>query len=828
MRAELPTGTVTFLFTDIEGSTRLLHALGPDAYAEALAEHRRLLRDAFAAHGGVEVDTQGDAFFVAFPTAPGAAAAARAAQQALASGPIRVRMGLHTGAPTPTGEGYVGADVHQGARVAALANGGQVLLTPSTAALLDGEALVDLGTHRLKDFDGATRLHQLGAGQHPPLRSPGTIQLPTPATAFLGREHELFEAVALVLEHDPRVLTILGPGGTGKTRFAIELARLLAEDADGGTLFVPLAPIHDPALMLPRLAEALGAQSGEPASIADRVAGKRTRVILDNLEQLLPDAAGAVAELAAVPGLRLLVTSREGLRIGAETRLDLPPLSALEAAELFLARTRAVGRDLTRTPTVDELCRRLDRLPLAIELAAARTTILAPDALLARLGQRLDVLRGSRDSADRHSTLRATISWSHDLLDAPEQRLFARLAVFAAGCTLESAEAVCEADLTALESLFDKSLVRQRVDALGGDRFWMLETIREYAAERLRSSGELERLRERHARRLLEIAAAADLAEEAQAPPQLRVALAERDDLRAALDWAAEADLEIAAELVLALENFWTVHAPHEGARRVLALLDRADGLPPAQRARALRVLGGTLYMSGDPEQSELHTEESLRIYTELADERGIASTAHRLAIGAVMRGERDTARSLLDQSMTLCQGRFPFIETSNYAVLGRLLLAEGEVEEGTRVTRRGADLARELGWDWWLSGQLGNLLFLALDRGDLEEAERVGREALRLEWEHENRHWALYALTGLARLALERGQLELAGELWGAVEAEGERARYGTWNAARAELAAALLRETSPEFAAGRDRGLGLDLWDAAALALAGDQTVP
>ena len=258
MPRDLPTGTVTFLFTDIEGSTRLLRQLGPDAYAEALAEHRRVLRDAFAAEGGVEVDTQGDAFFVAFPTAAGAVAAAASGQRALAPGPITVRMGLHTGTPTVDSEGYVGIDVHRGARVAALAHGGQVIVSATAAALLGDEPLRDLGRHRLKDFDAPAQLFQLGTSEFPPLRTPGAVDLPTPATHFLGRERELFEAATLWLDREPRVLTIIGPGGTGKTRFSIELARFLAEEADGGTVFVPLAPVRDPALVVPLIADAPG------------------------------------------------------------------------------------------------------------------------------------------------------------------------------------------------------------------------------------------------------------------------------------------------------------------------------------------------------------------------------------------------------------------------------------------------------------------------------------------------------------------------------------------------------------------------------------------
>src|SRR3954466_9459428 len=297
MRQDLPTGTVTFLFTDVEGSTRLLRQFGPERYAEALADHRRVLRNAFVAEGGVEVDTQGDAFFVAFPTATGAAASAGVGQRALASGPIAVRMGLHTGAPTVAAEGYVGIDVHRGARVAALAHGGQVIVSASTAALLEDEPLRDLGRHRLKDFDAPAQLFQLGTREFPPLRTPGAVDLPTPATHFLGRERELFDAASLWLERDPRLLTIIGPGGTGKTRFSIELARFLADEADGGTVFVPLAPVRDAALVVPRIAAALGASEESPAGIATRLGQRQTHVVLDNLEQLLPDAAAPIADL---------------------------------------------------------------------------------------------------------------------------------------------------------------------------------------------------------------------------------------------------------------------------------------------------------------------------------------------------------------------------------------------------------------------------------------------------------------------------------------------------------------------------------------------------
>jgi predicted ATPase len=624
------------------------------------------------------------------------------------------------------------------------------------------------------------------------------------------------------------VLTIVGPGGTGKTRFAIELARLLADHADGGTIFVPLAPVRDPTMVVPTVAQALGASDPSVESAAARVGASKTHLLLDNLEQLLPGSAADLAALVeAAPTLRLFVTSREALRVGAETQFELPPLADEEAVDLFVTRANAVRSGVERSAAVEELCRRLDRLPLALELAAARTKLLAPAALLDRLGQRLDLLKGGRDADPRHATLRATLAWSHDLLDPDEQALFARLSVFAAGATLESAELVCDADPDTLESLLDKSLLRRRTGALGEDRYWMLETIREYAAEQLAAADDEDRLRRLHAERMLEIARAAHLTEDSQSTWNLAAALAERADLRAALDRAEVSEPELALELAVALENFWNAHAPHEGCFRLGRLLEAVD-VSPSLRARALRVYAGASEMAGERERGERLHEEALALARALADERAIASLTHRLAMSALARGDRERARVLADESQALAAGRFPYVEIPNHAVLGQVLVADGEVERGTEVVGRGAELARELGWGWWLAGQLGNLMFLALDRGDLEEAERTGLEALRLEWEQENRHWALYALTGLARVALARGEQEQAGLLWGAVEAESERARYGSWDAARAVVSGALATAAGPEFAVGRAHGRGLDLWDAAAVALDDDQTVP
>jgi predicted ATPase/class 3 adenylate cyclase len=819
VRGDLPTGTVTFLFTDIEGSTRLLHELGPDAYADALAEHRRVLRETFAAHNGVEVDTQGDAFFVAFPTAPGAAEAARGATAALRDDPISVRIGLHTGAPSVTGEGYVGIDVHRGARVAALAHGGQVVLSPTTAALLEGESLRDLGLHRLKDFEGATRLFQLGHDEFPPLRTPGSVELPVSATQFLGREHELFEAVSLVYDRDPRVLTILGPGGTGKTRFAIELARLLAEEAEGGTVFVALAPLRESGLVLSTIAERLGAASGEVGAIASLVGDKRTHLVCDNVEHLLPDAARPPAELAGeVSALRLFITSREALRIQGEHELDLPPLADAEAVVLFCERARAVRPDIQESEAVHRLCERLDRLPLALELAAARAKLLAPDALLDRLGKSLDLLKGTRDADERHATLRATIAWSYDLLRTDEQQLFRRLSVFRGGCTLESAEVVCDADLDTLASLLDKSLVRRRTGRLGEERFWMLETIRDFAVERLEESGEAEDVRRRHVEQMLEIARSAHLSDD-DFPADVSTGLTEQDNFRAAIDWAAEQDPRFGLEFAAELQHLWNAANPEEGARRFEGLLEVATAIPPTLYADVLRVYGGCLDLSGRFEEGEKAVQECRRLYRELGNDRGLATAEHMLAVSAWRREDWERMRELTEHSLTLSRGKFAFIETTGLYLLGQLARVDGDLAHATALTRQSAEMAHEAGWTWWESGQLHALLMLALERGDLDEAEQQGRAALVLERDQQNRLWTLYTIAGLAQVAHARGDLERAGVLWGAAEREAER--LPRWTGERGRRGGPLLDETHPRFAGSFELGRELQLWEVVAIAL-------
>ncbi len=832
-RSDLPTGTVTFLFTDIEGSTRLLHALGTQAYADALARHRALLRQAFRTCGGVEVDTQGDAFFVAFDTAAGAAEAAAAAHTALSEGPVRVRIGLHTGSPQATADGYVGEDVHRGARIAALAHGGQSLVSSTTAALLDDVPVRDLGLHRLKDFEGATRVYQLSAGNHPPLRTPGSVDLPTPATPFVGRQHELLDAVSVVLGQDPRVLTIVGPGGTGKTRFAIELARLLADEARGGTVFVPLASLREANLVLAPVAERLGAGSPDPTGIAARIGEGRTHVVLDNLEQLLPEAAPLLSSLiAAAPSLRLIVTSREALRIQGEAELDLPPLVEDDAVELFLARARAVRAGVTRTHAVDQLCERLDRLPLALELAAARTKLLSPDALLERLASRLDLLKGTRDADHRHGTLRATIAWSYDLLEPAECDLFARLSVFRGGCTLEGAEDVCSADVDTIASLLDKSLLRRRTEADGTDRYWMLETIREFASERLQASGTFDQAMSRLGSHLLELARSAHLSEETglgAAPVRHDLVLAERDNFRAVLDWAARHDVELGLEIATSIELHWVAHDPAEGARRVERLLEGAMHAPAELRARALRLHGGTAFLAGDREAAARSYEESLALFARLGDDRNVASLLLRQASKEAYGGDTTRARDLVDQALDL--GRRSGLSTVEPIVTGTLaviLEQEGDLQGAYEHCLLAAELAERIHFSWWQSINLANALELGLRLGQSADLESVGLEVLRLALTTEDRVGAIWGLTGIARIALEHGDVERAGRLWGAVGRAIELQSLGANTGFLETFSAPLEEIDEPRFLDAVVAGGAQSIWALAAELLDRAQTLP
>ncbi len=723
MQRPLPSGTVTFLFTDVEGSTKLLHELGAEVYAQALADHRQIFRQAFGAHGGVEVDTQGDAFFVAFPTAPGALCAAADAVKGLAVGRIRVRVGIHTGTPLLTDGGYVGVDVHRAARIAASGHGGQVLVSSSAAALLGTDGLRDLGEHRLKDLSAPERIYQLGGKDFPPLKSLYRTNLPIPATPFLGREQELAEVRGLL--EDVRLLTLTGPGGTGKTRLGLQAAAEAAERYPDGIFWVPLATLRDPELVLATAGQALGAKDG----LAEHLTDKSLLLLFDNFEHVV-DAAPRLSELlASCPNLHLLVTSRELLRVPGEQAYPVPPLEPQDGTELFLARARSALPSFVASDMVPELCARLENLPLALELAAARVRVLSPEQLVERLSQRLDLLKAGRGVDPRQQTLRATIEWSHELLNADEQQLFARLAVFVGGCTLKTAEAVCGAELDILESLVDKSLVRVRE----GDRFWMLETIREYAVERLEDSGEAEKLQRRHAEHFLALGE--------EAAPQTRVYSAEwiglleleHDNLRTALDHlSAAGEDELVQQLAGALMDFW-YYGGHvtEGRRRLERAL-QAKKRPTAARARALTGAAFMAYGSGDVPAAKSIAEQALELHRRLDDPRGAADDLKVLCVAAIEEEELDRAQQLAEESLALF--RQAGDEQSTVAATRTLAFtyaSRGDLEQARALHESNLAQAQALGFKETEAATLGSLAMIAFEQGRVEDAASLGKQNL-------------------------------------------------------------------------------------------------
>jgi predicted ATPase len=805
---ELPTGTVTFLFTDIEGSTRLLNELG-DAYADALAEHRRVLREAFAGHGGVEVDTQGDAFFVAFSRASDALAAAAQAQHAL-DGPIKVRIGLHTGEPLVTEEGYVGIDVHRAARIAAAGHGGQVLVSQTTHDLA-GDGLRDLGEHRLKDLSAPERIYQLGDGDYPRLKTLYQTNLPIPATPFLGREDELATVGELLADPDRRLLTLTGAGGSGKTRLALQAAGAAADGYPGGIWWVPLAPVGDPEGVFESAAGALGVSGSLDEAIGER----RLLLLLDNFEHLIEAAPQLSPLLATCPNLDLVVTSRERLQLQGEHVYAVPVLARSEAKALFTSRARAVRPDFEETAELDELCERLDDLPLALELAAARTAILSTEQLLSRLGRRLDLLRGGRDAEVRQQTLRATIEWSYDLLEADEQLLLARLAVFRGGCTLEAAEGICDADVDRLQSLVDKSLVRVRE----GQRFWMLETIREFAAERLQDSGEEAALGRRHAEYFMRVAESAHLSSETlDLGQRFEIATPELDNLRAAIDWAAESgDVALALKIALALESLWVAQQPYEGVRRYEELIDAAGELPPEVNAQALRALGGVVFMVGEFERGTALHEQALEAFRSLGDEPAVAHVLHRLAMNAVHNGEYDEAKALSDESLAISRRQGSrSAEAMAVGVFADIAARERRYEEALELALECASLAGEVGFTWWQVHYLYVACEMCLNLERLGEAERWGREGLALSLEIGNRQLTVYLLALLSAVKAEQGDLERSGLLWGSVEREEGRGPVGQWEDERDDYRSRIKPEDPERFELGRARGSLLSPADA------------
>jgi predicted ATPase/class 3 adenylate cyclase len=810
---EAPRGTVTFLFSDIEHSTRLLQQLG-ERYAEVLAAYRRLLRQALQAWDGYEIDTAGDGFFAAFQHATHAVAAAVAAQRAFAvydwpeRVPVRVRLGLHTGEPTLTAGGFIGLDVHRAARICAAGHGGQTILSQTTHALVEYDLpaevlLQDLGTHRLKDLQRPERLYQLVMpdlpADFPPLQSLDrrAHNLPVQPTPLIGREQVSAAACGLLRRAEVRLLTLSGPGGTGKTRLGLQVAADLLEDFDSGIYFVPLAAIRDSALVASSIARTLDIQekAGQVLldSLKESLREQQILLVLDNFEQVVT-AAPLVAELlAACPRLKCLVTSRVVLRLRGEHEFPVPPLelpdprhlptvetlSQYAAVALFIQRALAIKPDFRvnndNASAVAEICVRLDGLPLAIELAAARIKLLPPQAILARLGRRLELLRGgARDVPDRHQTLRHAIAWSYDLLEAGEQALFRRLAVFAWGCTLEAAEAVCQAldnlaagagqVLDGVASLLDKSLLRQQEQASGEPRFRMLETIRGYGLECLTASGEEAAVRRVHADYYLALAEAAEpaLTGPAQATWLERLE-AEHDNLRAALQWAEESgEAEVGLRLAGALCQFWLIRGHlHEGQERLARLLGLAGAARrTAARAKALTGAGHMAQNLGDYAAARALFEESLALWREIGNLQGVATSLNNLGWVALMQGDYAVARTLSQEGLLLWReiGDQQGIATS-LNNLGWVAEAQSDYAAARSLHQESLDLQQELGDKRGIAYSLTNLGWVEHKQGNYERATVLLEEALTLLQEVGAKQIIAFASAILAEVAHDQGE---------------------------------------------------------------------
>jgi predicted ATPase/class 3 adenylate cyclase len=782
---DLPTGTVTFLFTDIEGSTHLLQGLGA-GYGGVLERHAAIVRQALAAHDGIEISTEGDAFFAVFRSATAAVDAAVATQHGLADErwpvgyPVRVRMGLHTGEGHLGGDSYVGLDVHRAARIAAAGHGGQVLLSAGTrglveAALPDGAALRDLGSHRLKDLNEPEHLAQLviaGLRQDfPPIRSLETPNtLPTELTSFVGRQGEVDVGTRLLAT--ARLLTLTGPGGTGKTRLAIRVAASLATSFRDGVFFVDLAPLTDPALVGPSVAHSLGLSEQVDRPIVDvlraYVEPRELLLVLDNFEHLLPASEVVEDLLKAAPRLKVLVTSRSILNLYGEQEFAVPPLALPdtsaaadfdrlaknESVALFVARALAAKASFSVTSesvrAVAEICIRLDGLPLAIELAASRVRLLEPSEMLARLERHLPVLAtGATNVPPRQRTLRGTIDWSYHLLPAAEQALFARLAIFAGGCTLEAAETICNPSgelrldtLDGIASLVQQSLVQARSEA-GESRFGMLEIIREYGQDRLEADGDLETIIRRHLRYYRDLAEVAEphFMKSDQAGWLDRFER-EHPDVRAALRNAIDAgDADSGLRLGAALWRFWFERGySREGRGWLETLLALEPDAISAPRAKAYVALGGLAYWLSDVDATERAYESAARLSQILGDREGEAEALYNLAYVPLMRSDSDEARRRFEASLALAReiGR-PDLVAQSQASLGLLDAAAGDPQAGLSALEEALVFFRETGENTRLAATLVSTAIAHRLLAQHQAARIAYLEALRLFTETRN-----------------------------------------------------------------------------------------
>jgi predicted ATPase/class 3 adenylate cyclase len=836
---ELPSGTVTFLFTDIEGSTKRWEQ-DRTAMADAVERHLALLQQAVEAHGGVPFKVVGDAVQAAFPAAPQAVAAALTAQRALlgedwgALSALRVRMALDAGEAVPDERGdYLAPALHRLSRLLAAGHGGQVLLSPTVRqlaqdALPRGAALRDLGEHQLRDLLEPERVYQLLhpdlPAAFPPLRSLGARphNLPTQVTPFLGREREVAEVIALLRSPHIRLVTLTGPGGTGKTRLALQAAAELLDAFPDGASFAPLASLADPALVPSAVAQALGVpeQGGRPVVevLRDYLAEKQFLLILDNCEHLLTAVADLVADvLAACSGLTVLATSRAPLRLRAEHEYPVPPLAlpdeddfkktaarrrlqedgfkksvsrlqedgelefatiaASPAVRLFVERAQAVRAGFALTPetapAVAEITRRLDGLPLAIELAAARVRLFPPESLLARLEKRLPILTGgARDAPARQRTLRDAIAWSHDLLDSEERAVFRRLAVFAGGFTLEAAEAVVDSggglDVVGLvERLCEHSLLRSEDDAGGEPRFGILQTVREFAAERLIESGEEEVTRDAHAAffRLLVEQARAGMEGPDEAAWHARLTV-EHANVRVALGWLLERqEAETALAMATGVRRFWEFRYHYaEGIGWLERALAAAGPAHTRVRGWGLRSLGNLVFVNGDARRAIALYEEALAIFRTEGDDEGVNIALASLAIGRTTLGELSAARAAAEESLAVSR-RIGNERGEAYALRGIGFAASvaGDLPAAVAAYEAALAIFRRLGEHWAGLNTLTELGWVALQQGRLRRAQDLGEEAKDRARAEGDLPLELSADALLGRVALEHGDLDAA-----------------------------------------------------------------
>ena len=758
---ELPTGTVTMLFSDIEGSTVLLSRLGT-RYGEALSVQRSVLRAAISARRGHEMGTEGDSFFVVFESAADAVACCVAAQRALAGhawpggAAVRVRMGLHSGEPARHEDGYIGMDLHRAARIAATAHGGQVVLSSATRELahsgLPAElSFRDLGFHRLKDIDGPEHIYQLAgpglAADFPPLKSLGAAtNLPVPITPLVGRNSDREQLRGLIRQPGTRLVTLTGPGGVGKTRLAIDAAGALGEAFPQGIYFSALAAIRDADVMWKAIAGDLSVDGDEAAAVLTHLRDRRTLLVLDNLEQVHGGAEVVAALLAAAPRLVVLATSRGPLHLQGEHELPVPPLAvpqeramaavtASAAVRLFVQQAGMVrpGFVVTEANAADiaAICRRLDGLPLAIELAASRARLLSPRALLARLDHSVALAATDAGRPSRQQTLRATVAWSYDLLPPRSAAALRRAGVFAGGCDLDALAAVALAGdgmdgpaaaddpLELVSELMDVSLITVTEGADGEPRVGLLETIREFALERLAEAGEADGAQRRHAEHY---AALAEQAYEQLYGPAQLAALdrleAEHDNLRAALTWSLAPGpttipdterVDIGLRLVEALAAFWHQHGhATEGRRWLQRAIDLASDDNGARVAAVAHGLGILLTQQNEFAAAIPLFERSLAIYRDAGDRNQEARELNSLGITHGYAGDLDTARSLLEESAALARA------VGNEQRVAAALTNLGLVENRAGNLGRAAEVLQDA---VALDEKYGDQLGLALDR---------------------------------------------------------------------------------------------------------------